>query len=562
MIRKEIINQYVSSLREDSELDYIFPLLLERMGYRILSTPKQSKGQPQYGRDVVALKKHQGTMTLWLFELKGFRAKDITDRTLNEPDGIIESLNASKYTKYRDASIPELSKYPRRYVLAHNGTVEANAMRTLSDYVEEIFPEGNFERWDLFYLTDLFSKFLFDETLLTDEESYRLFKRVLVLLDSEGNDYSDIVRFVDLQISRMDVLQKIKNERSVLNFFATLRLTASMVYFYAEEDNNLYPAKFCIDTIVLKTWAWILRHKKEKSKKIMSHFNSLVLFQLQVYETYLNKILKFAVLPKGLYSYEPTDTEYLFYPLRCFDFLGDLIYYYEATEAYLDINEDVVRGNLDILHAVIENNPASCVPLLDTHSIPILMLFRYVYLHGTSEKDCNFIGEFIIKCIINISKRHNQLKIWPEMKGSKLALARSIYAKSDDYCTDSSLLILTLFELMAYMNLNMFYDVFKKTVEESKVNLQIAYPVADENDIEQILFEHRLYDELSVATGVKLPPTLAEFKESFQKPYESITYRTDKVGYRFLRTLAHKYYETDFFPDYLGRQFCTEVSKD
>ena len=57
MLRKEIIKEYVASLKEDSELDYIFPLLLERMGYRILSTPKQSKGQSQYGRDVVAVKK-------------------------------------------------------------------------------------------------------------------------------------------------------------------------------------------------------------------------------------------------------------------------------------------------------------------------------------------------------------------------------------------------------------------------------------------------------------------------------------------------------------------------
>ena len=111
MIRKEIINQYVASLKEDSELDYIFPLLLERMGFRLLSTPVQSKGQPQYGRDVVALKEYHGRMTLWLFELKGFRAKDITDKTLHEKDGIIESLNASRYTKYRDASIPGLTQY-------------------------------------------------------------------------------------------------------------------------------------------------------------------------------------------------------------------------------------------------------------------------------------------------------------------------------------------------------------------------------------------------------------------------------------------------------------------
>ena len=66
MIRKEIIKQYVSSLKEDGELDYIFPILLERMGYSLLSTPKQSKGQPQYGRDVIAVKDNQPMMVITL----------------------------------------------------------------------------------------------------------------------------------------------------------------------------------------------------------------------------------------------------------------------------------------------------------------------------------------------------------------------------------------------------------------------------------------------------------------------------------------------------------------
>ena len=38
------------------------------MGYRVLSTPRQSKGQSQYGRDVIAIKKIKGVSTLFLFE--------------------------------------------------------------------------------------------------------------------------------------------------------------------------------------------------------------------------------------------------------------------------------------------------------------------------------------------------------------------------------------------------------------------------------------------------------------------------------------------------------------
>ena len=169
MIRQEIIKQYISSLKEDNELDFIFPILLERMGFRILSTPKQSKGVSQYGRDVVAVKKKDGVPTLFLFELKGFTAKNITDRNLSEKDGLIESLRASKYTTYEDESIPGLNKYPRQYVFVHNGTVDLNVQPTLNGFIKTEFPEGNFERWDIEKLTSLFSKYLFDETIIADD---------------------------------------------------------------------------------------------------------------------------------------------------------------------------------------------------------------------------------------------------------------------------------------------------------------------------------------------------------------------------------------------------------
>lgn len=560
MIRQEIIKQYVSSLKEDDELDFIFPMLLERMGYRILSTPKQSKGMSQYGRDIIAVKKLKGVPTLYLFELKGFAAKDITDRTLNEKDGLIESLRASKYTVYEDASIPDLKDYPRMYVFVHNGMVDANAQPTLNGFIKSEFPEGNFERWDLAKLTSLLSTYLFDETLLTDDESYRLFKKCLVLLDAEENDMSDMVRLVDLQIAKMDVTKK-ENRRQMLNFFATLRLIVSMVYFYAQESDNLYPAKYCADTVILKAWAWILKDNKEKKTSVVRLFNGLVMQQMLIYEEYVNKILQFANFNKSLYSFQASLTEKVFYPLRCYDFLGDLIYFYLLTEAYgADLNK-VGRIGMVALKATIRNNSACTMPLLDTHSIPILMVFRYMAFRVEQQDDTDCLANFIVDTAINLSLRYKKQKMWPEMSGNRMALAKSLVSKSDDYNCDSSLLILSLFELIAHLGISELYTTFKEVVEDSKVNLQVAYPEIDEYDIEQCLFEHRLNKELSVETNIRLPQTLEEFKNSFKKKYSSIKYRTDGVGYGFLRILAHKYYETDFFPDYLDRTFCEDMIK-
>ena len=528
------------------------------MGYRVLSTPKQSKGKPQFGRDVVATKRIDGVDTLFLFELKGFGARDITSQTLTAEDGIIDSLKTSKYTEYRDASIPGLAEYSRRWVFVHNGGIDSNVMPTWNDFVQKVFPDGDLERWDLEKLTALFSEYLFDETLLADEESYHLFKKVLVLLDSEGDNFKDIVSLIDLQIRKIENKKK-EGKRAVINLFATLRLIASMVYFYSKDCNNLLPAKFCIDTILVKTWAWILRGKKEKKVTFINHFYSLILLQVQIYEEYVNKILSVARLNKSMYGFESTDAEYVFYPLRCFDFLGDLSYFYFLTESIGRPTQKEIRNRLDALRLVIEKNTACTMPLLDTHSIPIQMVFLYIYDRSKgNEEDVHFLGKYLMDMVINLSKRYQDKKMWPEMTGNRMALARSLYVKDDDYCCESSLLLTLIFELIAYLNIPQLYTLFKKTVEESGVNLQIAFPITDEFDIEQTLFEHRLYDEMAVQTDIKLPETIEGFHENYSKKFSSIAYRTDAAGFEFMRVLAHKYYETDLFPDFLGRAYCKE----
>lgn len=558
MVRQEVIKQYVASLKEDAELDYIFPLLLERMGYRVLSTPKQSKGKPQFGRDVVATMNIDGVNTLFFFELKGFGARDITSQTLTAEDGIIDSLKTSKYTEYRDSSIPGLEEFSRRWVFVHNGGIDSNVMPTWNDFVQKVFPDGDLERWDLEKLTALFSKYLFDETLLADEKSYHLFKKVLVLLDSEGNNFKDIVSLIDLQIQKIAGKKK-EGRRAIINLFATLRLIASMVYFYSKDCNNLLPAKFCIDTILVKTWAWILKGKKEKKAAIIKHFYSLVLLQVQIYEEYVNKILSVARLNKSMYGFESSDTEYIFYPLRCFDFLEDLTYFFFLTESISRPTQKEIRNRLDTLKLVIEKNTACSMPLLDTHSIPIQLVFLYIYDRSKGNKeDVHFLGKYLMDMVINLTKRYQEKKMWPEMTGNRLALARSLYAKDDDYCCESSLLLTVISELIAYLNMPQLYTPFKKTVEESGVNLQIAFPITDEFDIEQLLFEHRLYDEMAVQTDIKLPETINGFHENYSKKYSSIAYRTDTAGFEFMRVLAHKYYETDLFPDFLGRAYCVD----
>ena len=106
-MRHIIIQEYLSSLKEDNELDFLFPLLLDNMGFKVISTPKNSKGQSQYGKDIVAIGiDENGKKWKWYFELKGYTSKDITEHTFGIEDGIRESLLEAKDIDFKSCSIP------------------------------------------------------------------------------------------------------------------------------------------------------------------------------------------------------------------------------------------------------------------------------------------------------------------------------------------------------------------------------------------------------------------------------------------------------------------------
>lgn len=49
-MKNRILREYIESLKEDNELDYIFPILLQAMGFRIVSTPRILKDSPSMVR--------------------------------------------------------------------------------------------------------------------------------------------------------------------------------------------------------------------------------------------------------------------------------------------------------------------------------------------------------------------------------------------------------------------------------------------------------------------------------------------------------------------------------
>ena len=547
-MKNRILREYIESLKEDNELDYIFPILLQAMGFRIVSTPRNSKGQPQHGKDIVAIGYDTNNIIYrWYFELKGNGAKDITTTNFYAEDGVRDSLLEAKDVAYDCQSIPKFDELPVKIVFVHNGILQANAEPAFNGFIKNNYSDVNFERWDIERLTLLFSEHLFEECIFADDVCYTLFKKVLVMLDAPGWNTNDIDRIIDIFLTRCPI-SKTPNKRIVNKTFAGLNLILAIIFKNCEECGNLLPAKWSSERIILKTWSWILQNKVENRKIYYDNFMKIYDLHITIYGSYIHKLLPMALSYKGLYQPMGTFSERVCYPLRCYDFLNDLLYYYLSTEWFG--YEDIPTRNdqLRIVTNIIKQNSGFDVPLLDNHSITLVLLTRFVWASGQPE-DKSVIKdyfEYIDRLCANVILRHKRQNIFPEFYNNIKEVCASMFKKSEDYVDSSSMYLLVLVEILAFFRRKTNYKYLRKEINASKVNLQIPLPIFDEY-LEVNLFDHHLHNEMCVKSSICLPDTLEAFLKTFKIKYKPISFRCNMWMLLIVKLLSFKRYNYPFY---------------
>jgi len=555
-----IVREYLASLKEDSELDYLFPILLNLMGFRIIQTAKESKGQSQYGKDIIAVGKDENRIKhKWYFELKGNADRDITQENFFKQDGIRESILEAKYTDFKDSTIEGFNTLPIKIVVVHNGVLKTNFRNTFEGFISKEFNEGEFERWDIYHLTDIFSTYLFNEYLLSDDASNRLLKKTLAFLDSPDNDFLEFKELVTIQF---DKVVNIKS-RAFTKLFATLNLLNSIVFHYSKENNYLVPSKECSKFLILKTWYWILENNLQNKKSVVSEYKKLLKSQLEIFNTYFEKTFLIAKIENGLYAENGAFFEKIGYPLRCFDYLDDLVYYCRLRNTlYESKNISRIKNKQkDLIIKVVENNSGLHKQLFENHTIPIVQLFLFF-----SDKTClrqtdvNFLFGYFQEVVTNLKIekiRHNrQPELYNRIKPLIEFVATSI--KPNEYCDSSSILIAILLEICTVFNSEGLFKEILSFIDET-LSLQIVSIDADAHNVELLLFEKNMNNEYyvdcieRVQDGLKLlknEANFSEFKKSvIDKIEPKLSFETDKLGLSCIRYLAHSYFKNEILPE-------------
>jgi hypothetical protein len=555
-----IVREYLASLKEDTELDYLFPILLILMGFRIIQTAKESKGQSQYGKDIIAVGKDEnGIKHKWYFELKGYSDKNITQANYFKSDGIRESIIEAKDTFFKDSTIPDFNELPTKIVIVHNGVLKTNIRDTFEGFISREFNDGEFERWDIYHLTDIFSKYLFNEYLLSDDASNRLLKKTLAFLDSPDNEYSDFKELVTIQFNKVENVKS----RAFKKLFATLNLLNSIVFHYSKENNYLVPAKECSKFLILKTWHWILKKNLQDKKPVIKEFKKLLKGQFKIFDKYFQKTFPIAKIENGLFSEYGTFYEKIGYPLRCFEYIDDLIYYCRLRETVFESKKTGYLKNKqkDLIIELIDNNRGFNRPIFDNHSISIIQLFLFFSdKKHLRQKDVDFLAGYFTLTISNLRIEKIRHDRQPELY-NRIDPVIEFFAtgvKPDEYCDSSSILLATLLEITLIFDSE---DLFKEILSFIDENLSLQIVSIDSNNynVEQLLFEKHLHNEYYVDCIERVQDELnllkneadfKEFKKSvLEKKEKPIAYKTDALGLSCIRYLAHSYFKNEILPE-------------
>lgn len=543
-INRILISEYLESLKEDGELDHIFPLLLEMKGFKILSKPAEAKGQSQYGKDIVALADVDGVKTRFYFELKGGSDRNIDDHVLSKKDGVIESLRAAKYTPYIDNSIPDFASLPARYILVHNGNIKENARPTLNGFIAQEFKEGEFARWDLAELSKQFSENLFNEYLLVKRgDNSGLFKKTLALLDVP--EY-DLKHFYEL-INSLCKNTSAKTKRSRLKFYSALALIGMIIYTYCKSFNNLDRARLCINYIALKSWRWTLLNKLGKRPTVRRSFETILGVQVLIFQDYFNKTLPMAVLQNGMYMERGGEFEEMGYPIRTTDFINQLIYYIKLRSYF---RPDLDRKfEIETLQKIIDNNPSGAAkPLLDNQSVAYLNVFIFLMENRQIVDSRDFLIGYLDLLFENIGMIKNLRHRLPELYNNEHALAVFLAEQKRPYNYEdrSSTLILILFELTVCLNAEEIYNKYRSYFVDTKVNLQTFYHlISEENTVK--FFDQEIQEEGHSETNIELPEKFGEFRDMIaQKELLSMPDESKKFM-EMMKLLAHATYKTPFY---------------
>ncbi|UYG06680.1 hypothetical protein [Halomonas sp. M4R1S46] len=377
---KLILKQYLSGLKERSELDAILPCLLSQMGLNVFISP--TRGVKEYGVDIAAVGKiGDAQEKVYLFSVK---AGNLTRSTWsgNTDQALRPSLDEILDAFIPSRIPPEHKTKPIVICMCFGGDVSSGIRQEVTGYTSRMSNDSlNFEEWNGDKLSDLIIENLLQQELLPNDWQ-SLLRKSLALLDEPQASHIHFQRLVREILNGIDDdTDKITRSLNCVN------LCLWVLFSWCREGRNLESAYLSAEFSAL--YAWRVRKASSKTK-VVSAYEGL----LETYNKITNNFLDECIIPfvdqQHAISVAVNSPCSIDINLKLFDLLGRLAVKGQWLLHHLSQNyiknpptngenqeQEAIRKELESttrsIKLMVVNNPALLSPYSDSQAIEIFL---------------------------------------------------------------------------------------------------------------------------------------------------------------------------------------------
>jgi hypothetical protein len=373
------------------------------MGIEPLTTPQI--GVRQDGVDIAARGEFEGINTFLLFVIKqGDIGRTDWDGT---PQSIRPTLNEviDVYIKNRIPS--QYNDVPSKIILSTGGMLKQEIVTNWSGYISSNSNNRiTFDLWDGNKLSSYIMKHMMNENLFPNEAKKYL-RKSLALVGEPDYDVHDFYNLIDKLLDDINPSQTTK----IIKKFRTINLCLFILLYWSIEENNLKPAYFSAEYVLLRCWNFIHKNNLTSNQQILESFMKYYSTYTTIFHSYYGQIRNHFYIEGALNRYCTDANNFcilIFEQIGILSVIGLIqLSLYEILK-----NEESKNNALEIVNSlknIISKYGISSTPFYDGHMIDICIAL-ILFFHTT---EIDFMNEWISKIVNNFSYAYTKGKYFP-----------------------------------------------------------------------------------------------------------------------------------------------------
>ncbi|MBF0614658.1 MAG: chemotaxis protein [Magnetococcales bacterium] len=436
---KNLIRDYLASLREREELDAILPDMLSELGFTVISRPQ--RGTRQNGVDIAAVGNDNDERKLFLFSVKkGDLNRQEWDGT---PQALRSSLDEIQDAYIRNRIPEELKSLKIVICLAFGGDVQEQVRELLTGYIAKNTTEQiSFEEWNGDTLAGMILKGILREKVLPKNLRSN-FRKAVAMVDEPDVSYQHFARLAH-------ELHKVGSEsdKARLRAVRQLNICLWILFVWARDVDNLEAPYRISELVLLSVWELlrpIIGINSRELKALDQALHQVIHLHLIIALTFIElKILPYSSIRYGV-SLAINSQNSLDVNLALFDMLGRIgltgvWLHWLGLQSNQENQENIRNRLLRLFHAgqeLIRNNPGLRLPITDRQGTDIA-LFLQLWLvsedNDSNPRVTSWLKEMAHGLKFSLLRREH----YPSCSSDYRALAEHPRDRSDEYFQEST----------------------------------------------------------------------------------------------------------------------------